>query len=90
MAHYDVNDPADLQVLVNSGLIWKGGPKTVQKAIDAITDGTVQRAPDKEPPQVRQFLDMVEAGPDAGSPEPTPVTEDELAAAPPAAEELPE
>lgn len=85
MARYDINDPKDLQVLINSGFIWKGGPRTIQKTVDALLAGTVQRAPDKEPPEVAAFLDRALAP--AVEQAAPPVTPDELEAAPPAAEE---
>lgn len=56
---YDINDPEDAQVLVNTGLVWRGGPKTTQKVLLLITEGRVQRNPEKEPPNVRAYLDKV-------------------------------
>lgn len=55
----DVNDPQDLQVLIDRGLIWRSGPKDLQTAMRAIQNGEVKRAPDKEPPEVRAYLDKV-------------------------------
>lgn len=55
----DVNDPKDVQVLVNSGLAWRSGPKDLQTIMHFIVDGEVTRRPDKEPPDVRNYLDKV-------------------------------
>lgn len=33
MARYDIENPEDIDALINSGLIWRGGPKAQQKAI---------------------------------------------------------
>lgn len=55
----DATDPKDVQLLVNSGLAWRSGPKTLQGILRLIQDGTVMRRPDKEPPEVRAYLDKV-------------------------------
>lgn len=59
VARYDTSDPEDVQVLVNTGLIWRGGPKTMQKVIMLITNGQVTRSPEKETPEVRAYLDKI-------------------------------
>ena len=59
VARYDMSNPEDVQVLVNAGFVWKGGPKTVQKAIMFITGGQVTRNPEKEPSNIRVYLDKV-------------------------------
>jgi hypothetical protein len=57
--HYDINDPADLAVLIEGGLIWKGGPKAIKKAIDAIVSGSVPRPTANVPAEVNAHLDSV-------------------------------
>lgn len=42
---FDINKPEDLSVLVNSGIIWKGGPKTIDFVIDALVEGRVSPTP---------------------------------------------
>jgi len=55
----DLNDPEDVQYLVSTGLAWRSGPKTTQLILKSITDGTTQRNPSNEPPEVTAFLDKV-------------------------------
>lgn len=59
IARFDINDPEDVQRLVNTGLAWRSGPKSLQAIIRLIAGGQVQRRPDKEPPEVRTYLDKV-------------------------------
>jgi len=59
VARYDTSDPEDVQVLVNTGFIWKGGPKTTSRVLMLITGGQVTRVPEKEPPNIRAYLDKV-------------------------------
>lgn len=59
IAHYDLNDPEDLQVLIRTGLVWRGGPKAVQRALRAVQDGTATRYPEKETPEVSSYLDKL-------------------------------
>jgi hypothetical protein len=59
LVRFDIDDPADLQVLIDRGLVWRSGPEDLQTVMRAIQEGTVQRAPDKEPPEVRAYLDKV-------------------------------
>jgi hypothetical protein len=56
VVHYDVHDPADLAHLIETGLIWRGGPKTQRLAIDALLRGDVAR-PDNLPEHIRAYLD---------------------------------
>lgn len=56
-AVFDVTDPGDVQALVNAGVAWSSGPKTVEAILALVTGGRVQRWPDKEPPEVRAYLD---------------------------------
>ena len=55
---FQLSDPADLAILISSGLIWRGGPKTQRLAIRALKSGAVPR-PANLPPQVAAFLDRV-------------------------------
>lgn len=41
--HYDVRNPEDLQYLIETGVIWKGGPKAIAAALQAIRTGAVAR-----------------------------------------------
>jgi hypothetical protein len=66
IAHYDTNDPVDLAVLISSGMIWKGGPKTIAMAIKALQSGAVPR-PANLPPAVAAFLDGTRAAQTAPS-----------------------
>ena len=56
---FDTNDPEDLRVLISSGVIWRGGPKTIAKAVRALLDGTVER-PDNLPQKVIDLLSQLE------------------------------
>lgn len=56
VARYDLNNPEDLAFLIERGLIWKGGPKSVQKALRAIQSGDVPRPTRNVPPEVDAFL----------------------------------
>lgn len=52
---YSVDDPDDLRVLTESGVIWKS--PYAQKAIDAIRSGAIDLAKCKNvPPQVASAL----------------------------------
>lgn len=55
----DANDPKDVQLLVDSGLAWRSGPKTLQGIFRLIADGKVKRNPAKETPEVKAYLDKV-------------------------------
>lgn len=83
IAHYDINKPEDLAVLISSGLIWKGGPKAVSKALNALRSGAVPR-PANLPADIVAWLDRTV--PASVTPEEAAagVTEDELEEAPPA------
>jgi hypothetical protein len=59
LVRLDIDKPDDLQLLIDRGLIWRSGPKTLQKVFKSIQNGDVQRRPDREPPEVRTFLDKV-------------------------------
>ena len=80
IAHYDINDPEDLAVLVDRGLIWKGGPAAKSKAVNAILRGDLPR-PANVPPDVAAILDRanVPESPvsDAPAAEPAPLDEEE-------------
>jgi hypothetical protein len=65
MARYDINDPEDLQVLIRTGVVWKSGPKTMQTVLRALQDGTVERVPEKEPANVKSYLDRIGVVPPA-------------------------
>jgi hypothetical protein len=56
---FDIDDPDDLADLVRTGLIWKGGPKAIAKAVTALLDGTLPRPPNL-PPQVAGYLRLLE------------------------------
>lgn len=60
-ARLNVNDPADAQKLVNTGLAWRSGPATLQVLFRLIQSGEVTRVPEKETPQVRAYLDKLTA-----------------------------
>jgi hypothetical protein len=60
LLHYDLDDPADLAVLIERGLIWHGGPKALSAALRAIVGGHVPR-PANVPPRVAALLDRIEA-----------------------------
>lgn len=64
--HYDVHDSAYLAYLIQTGLIWRGGPKTQRLAIEALLRGDVPR-PDNLPEQVSAFLDSREWHPSESS-----------------------
>lgn len=55
---YDINDEDDLAALIKAGLIWKGGPDAVEKALRALSTGAVER-PDNLPPEVAAWLDKL-------------------------------
>ncbi len=57
----DVNDPKDVQYLVDTGLAWRSGPQTMQVILRHIADGAVTRKPEREPPEVRSYLDKLAA-----------------------------
>ena len=38
MANYDIEDPSDLDALIRSGLIWRGGPKAQMAAINRLIE----------------------------------------------------
>lgn len=59
MARYDLNDPEDLAVLIDRGLVWMGGPRTTQLALKAIVDGVVPRPSKNVPPEVNAYLDKL-------------------------------
>lgn len=58
MVRYDINDPADLAVLIANGMVWRGGPKAVTLALKALKSGAVPR-PANLPPEVARFLDGI-------------------------------
>lgn len=81
---YDINDPADMAALIKSGLVWRGGPKTVGKAVRYL-----QQHPDEVndlvPENVLAMLRPPAPKPDEAEPveEPVePVTEGEGPSAP--------
>lgn len=57
IARFDIHDPADLAVLISSGVIWQGGGEAVQAAIKALVSGAVPRPADL-PPDVAAYLDQ--------------------------------
>ena len=59
MARYDLNNPEDLAVLIDRGLIWKGGPKAIGRAIAAIRRGDVPRPTKNVPDNVNAYLDRL-------------------------------
>lgn len=65
IARYDIKDPEDLAVLIDRGLIWRGGPQSVQAALRAIVDGDVPRPTRNVPPEVNAYLDKLGVPPAA-------------------------
>lgn len=59
----DINDPKDVQYLVDTGLAWRSGPQSLQTIFRFITEGDVTRKPERETPEVRAYLDKLTAGP---------------------------
>ena len=59
MLRLDTNDPADLAALIENGMIWRGGPKAIQRAIFAIGHGAVPRPTRNVPPDVDAYLDRL-------------------------------
>lgn len=59
MAHYDLKNHDDLAVLIDRGLIWKGGPQAIKLAMDAIISGAVPRPTHNVPPAVNAELDRL-------------------------------
>ena len=59
MIRLDIDDPKDVQYLVNTGYAWRSGPKTLQKIVLMIADEKVARNPAKEPPEITAFLDRL-------------------------------
>lgn len=55
---YDVNNPEDLAALIENGLIWKGGPQAINKAIQAVLTGAVPRPTRNVPAQVNAIFDQ--------------------------------
>lgn len=55
---YDINDPADLAALVKTGLIWRGGPQAVEKAVEYLK-ANPQAVDNKVPPNIRAMLQPV-------------------------------
>jgi hypothetical protein len=81
IAHFDINKTEDLQALIDSGAIWKGGPKTISRALTALRTGECER-PANLPQDIADWLDRnVPTTPEEKA---AGVTEEELAAAPPA------
>jgi hypothetical protein len=56
----DIHKAEDLQYLIDTGLIWKGGPRTQRVAIDAMLAGTAKPS-GKEPENVAALLAKAEA-----------------------------
>lgn len=71
---YNVRDEKDLAHLIETGLVWRGGPTTIDLAIDYLNEHP-EAVNDKVPASVLAYL------------QPAPPSEDELAAAPPAVED---
>lgn len=42
MMSLNVNDPADASRLMEAGMFWMGGPRTIQLGVDMLVDGTVK------------------------------------------------
>ena len=57
MANYDIENPNDLDALIRSGLIWKGGPKAQTAAINRLIE-TGER-PANLPPNILRMLPEV-------------------------------
>ncbi len=57
LTHLDLNDPKDVQYLVDTGYAWRSGPKSLQRIFRLIVTGAVKRAPTKETPEVTAYLD---------------------------------
>jgi hypothetical protein len=80
MVRFDINDPEDVQKLVDSGYAWRAGPKTTDRIIDMIERGLVTRRPEKEPPAITQYLDAgkseEQVEPTVGEPVEPPVASD--------------
>ena len=57
---FDVHDPADLALLVATGMIWRSGPKVLKLAMDAIRDGDIARPVYNVPPAVDAHLDRLQ------------------------------
>lgn len=55
----DVNDPADVQTLVDKGWAWQSGPKTLKVIFGHIMSGAVTRRPETETPEVTTYLDRI-------------------------------
>lgn len=55
----DINDPKDVQYLVDTGLAWRSGPQTMQAIFRLIQNGDVTRRPSNETPPVTAYLDKV-------------------------------
>lgn len=53
----DINDPKDVQGLVNTGLAWRSGPATLRIIFDHIEAGRVTRNPAKETPEIASYFD---------------------------------
>lgn len=57
MLRYDTNDLDDLAVLVDRGLIWQGGPRATEKAVNAIIRGDIPRPTRNVPAYIDEALD---------------------------------
>lgn len=55
VVRFNIQDPADMKVLVASGLIWRGGPNTVRAAIEYL-QGHPDEVNDKVPANIRAIL----------------------------------
>lgn len=76
MAHYDLDDPEDFAFLIERGLIWRSGPRTVTRAVQAIVRGDVPRPTNKVPPKLDAYFDkMGVARPASTEVEPAPAAE---------------
>lgn len=53
----DLTNPRHVQLLVDRGWAWKSGPKTTQDILKLIISGDVKRKPEKEPLNVKTYLD---------------------------------
>ena len=38
---YDMSDPKDAATMMANGIIWQGGPQTMQTAVNMLVDGEV-------------------------------------------------
>ena len=57
---FDTSRTEDLKLLIENGMIWNGGPRTLQAAVDALVDGDVPLTPDIEARMPADILALVQ------------------------------